>query len=185
MHSLLTIAVVSLHSHDLLSDGDTLLDSAETEDAAQARVGLLVTVSYAHTATGRDVEASKVTVLVDDGDEADVVGEDVDIVCRRNSDRDFELPTHVSDVRLENYGGTTHLPRQVELAVQRLDILQCLTSNKLLVQPDLVVCGRAWKQMLADAPCEVVSLSVQLRQGRDGRDDDVPAHEVSREVKGV
>ena len=91
MHSLLTIAVVSLHNHDLLSDGDTLLDSAETEDAAQARVGLLVTMRHAHTTTGRDVEASKVTVLVDDGDEADVVSEYVYIVRRRNSNSDLKL----------------------------------------------------------------------------------------------
>ena len=97
MHSLLTIAVVSLHNHDLLSDGDTLLDSAETEDAAQARVGLLVTVSYAHTATGRDVEASKVTVLVDDGDEADVVGEEIDIILRWDSDSNFILERYFSN----------------------------------------------------------------------------------------
>lgn len=163
MHSLLTVAVVSLHDHDLLSDGDTLLDSAEPEDAAQARVGLLVTVRHAHTTTGRNIEASEVAVLVDDSDEADVVGEDVDIVRRRNSDRDFELLTHISDVGLNVNGKATHLPRQVELAVQRLDILQCLTSDELLVQPNLVVCGRAWKQMLADAPCEVIGLSMQLR----------------------
>ena len=90
-HSLSTVAIVPLDKHDLLGDIDALLDSAEAEDGACPRVCLLVTVGDTHTSAGSDIEASELAVLVDDGDEADVVCEDINIVVWRNSYSDFEL----------------------------------------------------------------------------------------------
>ena len=118
---------------------------------------------HAHTTAGRDVEAGKVAVLVNDGNKTDVVGEDIDIICRWNSNRNFELPVYVSNVGLNTYRRESYLSRQIKLAVQRLDVLQCVTSNELLVQPDLVVRSRTRKQVLADAFREVISLCMQIR----------------------
>ena len=89
--ALSAVAVVTLHEHDLLSDGLALLGRAEADDRAQARVGLLVAVRDTHTTTDRDVETLELAVVADDGDVAEVVGEDVDVVGRRDSDGDLEL----------------------------------------------------------------------------------------------
>ena len=56
-HVLSAVAVIALHEHDLLSNGLALLGSAEADDRAQARVGLLVAVRDSHTTADRDVEA--------------------------------------------------------------------------------------------------------------------------------
>ena len=82
-----------MHQHDLLGDNLALLDSAEAEYATSARVGLLVTVGNTHTATGSDVEASELAILVSDRNKADVIGEDVDIVVRWDRNCDLELRT--------------------------------------------------------------------------------------------
>ena len=90
-HVLSAVAVVALHEHDLLGNGLALLGSAEADDRAQARVRLLVAMRDTHTATNRHVKALEFTVVTDDGDVAEIVGEDVDVVRRRDSDRDLEL----------------------------------------------------------------------------------------------
>ena len=90
-HVLSAVAVVALHEHDLLGNGLALLGRAEADDRAQARVGLLVAVRDSHTTADRDVETLKLAVVADNGDVAEVVGEDVDIVRRRHSDGDLEL----------------------------------------------------------------------------------------------
>ena len=79
-HSLSTVAIVPLDKHDLLGDIDALLDSAESEDGASPRVGLLVTVRDTHASPSGNVEASEIALLIDNGDEAHVVGKDIDIV---------------------------------------------------------------------------------------------------------
>ena len=80
MDLLSTVTVVPLDKHNLLSNFDALRDRAEPENVANSRIRLLVPVGDTHTSSGGDVEAGKVTVLVNDGDEADVVCEDIDIV---------------------------------------------------------------------------------------------------------
>ena len=68
-----SVAIVSLYKHDLLSDIQGLRGRTISEYVSQTRVGLFVTVSDTHTSAGSNVEASELAVLVDDGDEADVV----------------------------------------------------------------------------------------------------------------
>ena len=80
-HDLLrAIAVVPLYNHDLLRYLDTLLNRAEPEYTTGSGVGLLVTVRNTHASTSGHVEASEIALLIDNGDEAHVVGKDIDIV---------------------------------------------------------------------------------------------------------
>ena len=90
-HVLSTVAVVALHEHDLLGDGLALLGRAETDDRTETGVRLLVAVRDAHATTNRHVKALEFTVITDDGDVAEIIGEDVDVVGRRDSDRDLKL----------------------------------------------------------------------------------------------
>ena len=91
MDLLSTVTVVPLDKHNLLSNFDALRDRAEPENVANSRIRLLVPVGDTHTSSGGDVEAGKVTVLVNDGDEADVVGKHVNIVSGGNRDCNLEL----------------------------------------------------------------------------------------------
>lgn len=92
---LFTIPVISLNKHDLLSDVLGLFGSTEPNHIADSWICLLVRVSHTHTSTNTDVEAFKVSILVGDGDETDIVGEHINVVVRRNSYRDFELLEYV------------------------------------------------------------------------------------------
>ena len=68
-----------------------------------ARVRFGIIVRGAHAATDSEVEAQQLAVL-DDGNEAEIVREDIDVVDGRHGDRRFELA------------------RQIGLAVERLDL---------------------------------------------------------------
>ena len=76
------VAEVALNGDDLLRDVDHLLRAAEPEDVGQAGVGLDLVVGHPHAPADRDVEARQPAVVVRDRDEAEVVGEDVDVVAR-------------------------------------------------------------------------------------------------------
>ncbi len=49
-----------------------------------------------HASTNRDVETSQFTVIANNRDEAQIVGENVDVVGRRYGDSNFELDNTVS-----------------------------------------------------------------------------------------
>ena len=68
-----------------------LLRCAETKNATQTRVCLLVPVSDAHSSSCHNVEAFKPSIFSDDSDETDVISEYIYIVSRRDSDSDFKL----------------------------------------------------------------------------------------------
>ena len=60
-----------------------------------------------------------------------------------------------------------YLARKIELAVDGLEVLERITSDKLLVEPNLVVGSRAGKQVCANFLRELVHLSVQSGKGGD------------------
>ena len=66
-----------------------------------------------------------------------------------------------------------NLAGQVELSVEWLHILQRVSGDQLLVQPNLVVCGGAGEQVLAHTLSELVGLAVKLGEGWHSRNDDV------------
>ena len=97
------------------------LGRAEAHDVGGARIGVRLAVGHAHAAADGDVPAGDLAVLVEDGDEAEIVREDVDVVRRRHRDHDLELA------------------RQVGLAVDRLDLLLLAAGDLLAVEPDLAI----------------------------------------------
>ena len=75
-----------------------------------------------HATTRGDVESSKLAVLVDDGNEAYIVGKEVDVVLRRDGDGNFVLAM-ASISHTFGCPSFAHLSRQVEFAVEGLDVL--------------------------------------------------------------
>ena len=124
----MTVTVVPLHEHDLLRDVNTLLHSAEADDRAGSGVRLLVSVRDTHATADRDVEASELAVLINDSNETKIVGKDIDVVVRRDGDGDLELCEcqRVVDAQIDSM---TNLAGEVELSVERLDVLQRITSD--------------------------------------------------------
>src|SRR5690606_22118951 len=88
------IAEIALHADDVLGDGERLRDGAEADDVADARVRRGLAVGRAHAAADDHVETGELPALLD-GDEAEIVREDVDVVRRRYGERDLELARHV------------------------------------------------------------------------------------------
>ena len=61
-----------------------------------ARIGFRLAVRHAHAAADRDIPARDLSGCVDDGDEAEIVGENVDVVRRRHRDDDLEFARQIS-----------------------------------------------------------------------------------------
>jgi hypothetical protein len=87
-------------------------------------------VSDTHTSTGGNVVSLNSAVGINDSNESNVVGQDIDRVVWWDSYGDLELSGEV--------GGT----------VKRLKVLDGITSDLLFVKPDLVVGGSAGEEML-------------------------------------
>ncbi len=109
-------------------------------------------MGHAHAAADGDVPTRELAIL-HDSDEAEVVGEDVDVVVGRHGEHDLEFP------------------RQVVRAVDRLLVLlggTRLVHYLLAVEPDLVVGAGLRNKVIAHRHGELVGLHVNLRQVRVG-----------------
>ena len=137
------VAVVALDEHDLFGDVDDLVYGAETEDIGEARVGLDLVVRHAEAAADGDVEAEEFLAgLVGDGDEAEIVGVDVDVVARRDGDDGFEFA------------------REIDGAVERL-VVGFAAGDEFIGDPDLVVGAGAGREVVADGFGEAERLGVE------------------------
>lgn len=87
----MSVTVISLHQHYLLSHFLAFLDSTETKYVSESRISLLVAVSDTHTASSSHIEPFEVAILVDNSNKSNVVGENIDIIGGRNGNGDFEL----------------------------------------------------------------------------------------------
>lgn len=90
-NSLDAVPIVSLSQHNLLCYEWSLLNGTKPNDISNARVRLFVTVGHTHATAHCDIKTFQFAIFVDDSDEAEVIGKNVDIVVRRDSDRNFEL----------------------------------------------------------------------------------------------
>ena len=105
----------------LLSGGRS--DRHETNDRSEARIGLRVAMGSAEAAADGYIETLQLVVMrIDDGNQPDVVGEDINIVVGWNGDADLEFA------------------RQVTVLVKRVFFLFFI-RYLFFVQPDLVVCS--------------------------------------------
>ena len=114
---------------------------------------------HAHAAADRDIPARDVAGRVDDGDEAEIVGERVDVVRGRDRDDDFEFA------------------RQVSLAVDRLDHIFLAAGDLLAVEPDFTVGRRLRRQALGNGTRQRQCAGMRARLLRND-----PAHDVTIDV---
>lgn len=128
--------MVPLDQHDALSNLGTILSCDETDDITQSRVGLFVTVSNTHTTTNANIVTNDLVVL-NNGNETNIVGEDVNGIVRRDGDGDLEF--------------TGEVVRAVERLAVRVERLDSVTRDLLLVKPDFVVSVGSRKEMLRDS----------------------------------
>ena len=84
-----------MNQHDLLRNNLTLVNGTETENVTQPWVSLFVSVGDTHTTTSGHVETDKFTLLVNDSDETDIVGEEINIIVWRDSNSNLELKRQV------------------------------------------------------------------------------------------
>jgi len=75
-----TVPIVPLDQHNLLRYVFTLFDCAETEDICCSRIRLLAPMCYTHPTPSGDIKPGEFSFLIHDCDEANIIGEDVDIV---------------------------------------------------------------------------------------------------------
>ena len=132
IHLLRAVSIIPLHQHDLLGDLTSLRYRAEADDGTGTRIGLLVTMRHTHTSTNGNIETSKFAIRVGDSDEADIVREHIDVVVGWDRNGNFELRGG-SVSEQTNASVRAYLARKIELSVERLEVLQCISRNELLV----------------------------------------------------
>ena len=91
-----TISEVTGHREDALADVLRISRLAEADNVREARMSLLVVVSESKATTNCHVEAKQLAVL-NDGDEACAVGEEVHVVAGRDGHRNLELSRQVGE----------------------------------------------------------------------------------------
>ena len=125
--------------------------AAEAHDLGDARIGVGLAMGHAHAAADGHVPAGDVAGLIRDGDVAEVVREDVDVVRRRHRHHDLEFA------------------RQIGLAVDRLDHLPLAARDALAVEPDLAIGRRVRQQMVGDRArqCERCRMRARLLRQHD------------------
>lgn len=125
------VAVVALHEDDFFRDVDDLFGWAEADDVGEARESCLVAVGHAHAAARGDVVADDFSRVVGDGEEREVVGENIDVIGWRAGDGDFEFS------------------RQIGFAVDGLDFL-FRALDFFAIEPNFVIGARAWGEVIGE-----------------------------------
>lgn len=95
----------------------SLLGSAESKEGSQTRVSLLVSVRNTHTPARSNIEALQLPILVDNSDEAYVIGKHIHIIGRRYRHSHFELRACQSQVEELMSDDVTNLSWKVKFPV--------------------------------------------------------------------
>lgn len=90
--------MVPLGQHNLLCYFSTLPNGAKSENVGQPRICLLVPMSNTHSPTRSNIETSKDTVIVYDGNKPYVVRKHIDVIRGRNGHSNFELKENKPNV---------------------------------------------------------------------------------------
>jgi hypothetical protein len=91
MNSLGSIPIVTLSEKNALCDLETVFNRTEAQNVASPRIRFFVGVSDAHSTSSRDIEADETPFAIRDGNESNIIGENVDVVIRRYGNGNFEL----------------------------------------------------------------------------------------------
>ncbi len=148
-----TITVIALDGDDRLRHVHRVLRLAEADHVTGARVGFRLTMGHPHAAANHNVVTDN-SIALHDSDKAEIMGENIDIVVRRQSNGDLEFA------------------RQVGAAEDRF-ILDLAAGHLLLIQPDLVPGSGARQQMAGDVARQVADGGVEVATPGVCRRDDV------------
>jgi hypothetical protein len=127
------------------------------DDVGEPGVGERLVLSASHAAADGDIEAFEPARALD-GDEAEILGVDVDVVGGRHDEADLELPGQI--------GG----------AVDRL-LFVARARDLFIAVPDFMIGARPGQEMLADLLRRRRHLRVESRIRRVGG-----AHDVARDI---
>jgi hypothetical protein len=150
------VAVVALNRHHRLRHRRRLVGPAEADHPAELRVGRMHAMGHPHAAADGDGEAGQRAVLLD-GDEAQVMRENIHIVVGRNRQRDLELP------------------RQIGRSVERL-LVRRLPAHALAVDPDFAIGGGAGHQMTTQRHSLAIHVGMNGRQAGERRAHHIAVH---------
>jgi hypothetical protein len=157
---------IAVNREDGLGDVDEALARDEADHVGEPRVGGLVAVAATHAAADRDVVPRQPAVL-HNGDQAEVVREDVDVVHRRDRERRLELP------------------RQVSLAVKRVhEALFDVQLQRLPLDPDRRVGPGRGPERVRDLHRVFENLRARRRVGRSRSRHHVAVHVAARRQGG-
>jgi hypothetical protein len=151
-----SVAEIALDGHDRIDDREHLIGRHEADEVRQPRIGGGCLVGSAHAAADDDVEPFQ-ALRPGYGDEAQVLGVDVNVIGRRDDEADLEFPRHVG------------------LAVEGL--LGFRPGQPLIAVPDLVIGPHARDRVVARPRRQGIDLGVKRRQLRVDR-----AHDAARVV---
>src|SRR5690606_11419433 len=93
--TLYAIAMITLQGYDAFGDGNHLFGRYEADQAAQPGISAVVSMGGAHTASYGYIKPEQHAIF-HDGDQAEVLCEDVDVVGGWNGDTDLELAWQIS-----------------------------------------------------------------------------------------
>lgn len=149
-------------------DFDHVFRRDETNHIRQARESLRIAMAAAHAATDRDVVTDQ-TVIFHDGNEAEIVGENIHVVHRRNDEGDLKFA------------------RQISLAVQRIGeafVLGAFEVELNIIDPNCVVSLRRRRERVSGAEGIGVHLLARLRDSGSGRRRDVAVDVAASSERG-
>ena len=88
------VAEIAMNCQDSFRHFDNFVRREKSDDVREARICLRVAVAATESAADAQIVADKLVVL-DHGDEAEAVREQIQIVHRRNDERDFEFARQI------------------------------------------------------------------------------------------
>ena len=129
------VAPVAMQPHHRRDGVEQVVGFDKGDRSRHARIGLRLVVGHAVTAAQEEIVAGEL-VLREQGDDAEIVGQDIDGVVLGDRETDLELP------------------RQVSLAIEGIDRL-LVPGHFLPVDPDLVI-GAGLRQQMHGQPARIV-----------------------------
>ena len=163
-----TVAEIAVNREHGLHNFDKFFRFEKTDDIREARIGGIIAVAAAHAAADGDIVASESFVL-DDGDEAEAIGENVLVIHRRNGERNLEFS------------------RQIRFAVKRVReifVLRLFEIKLLAVNPDGVISPGLRRKRQGDAAAILKDLLAHPGVGGRGRGEHIAVHVAARGERG-
>ena len=162
------IAEIAMNREHGFRHFDNLVRREETDDVRHARIRRLVTVTATHAAADREIVADEFVVL-DHGDEPKAIRVNVQVIHRRNDERDLEFA------------------RQIGFAVKRIDevfIFCRVVINLHAINPDGMIRLGLRRERERDLVRVGINFFARLRVSGRGRRENVAVHVAASGERG-